>query len=360
MLHFSTHNTIMTTDPNDAIDANLHQPESYQDAQVDRKVLHLLVTHSDMRALDAQKAYDNSYIYPKRAVWLDFAHKFFLSIGTLMMLAGIIFFFAYNWSDLHKFAKLGTIQVGIVATAIGLLLYKKDDYIRKLGLTVISVLVGVFFAVFGQIYQTGANAYDFFLGWTIFVAAWVTISGFPFLWLFFLLLVNLTIGFYIAQVLRSWDDETMFLLFSGLNIAALAIWEWVVRNKREEVVNLWCLRIIGAGITYSLTTNMIIIIFDDFSRSSFDIFGVLFYLLWIGIGGWYYVQQVRDISFAAMIPFSLIVIIDSLILNMGGIGDFIGIFLLVTIFTIGSTTGLVFYLLRLYKSWTKNSIENTL
>lgn len=348
---------MMTTDPNDAIDSQLHQPDSYQDAAVNRKVLHLLATHSDLNAIDAQKVFDYSKLYPKREVWLDFAYKFFLSIGALMMLAGIIFFFAYNWSGLHKFAKLATVQVGILALAGGIIWYKKDDYAQKIALTVLSVLVGVYFAVFGQIYQTGANAYDFFLGWTIFVAAWVSISNFAFLWLFFLLLVNLTIGFYVEQVLRSWDDSTMFILFSALNLAALAIWEFVTRQNREEIVNLWCIRMIGFGITYALTAHVVAFIFNDWGRSSFDIIGILFYIVGTVAGIYYYSKQVQDIVFSAIIPFSLVVIVDSLILNMSGGGDAFGSLLLVTILTIGSTTGLVFYLLRLYKSWNE-PIEN--
>ena len=33
-------------------------------------------------------------------------------------------------------------------------------------------LIGTLFAVFGQIYQTGADAYDLFLGWTLFTILW--------------------------------------------------------------------------------------------------------------------------------------------------------------------------------------------
>lgn len=350
---------MMTTDPNDAIDANLHKPENYQDAAVTRKVLHILASHSDLRAIDAQTVFNHSQLYPKRNDWLDFAYKFFLSIGALMLLAGIIFFFAYNWSGLHKFAKLGIVQVGILALAAGILWYKKDDYAQKIALTVLSILVGVFFAVFGQIYQTGADAYDFFLGWTIFIVAWVSISGFPFLWLLLLLLINITIGLYVDQILRSWDESTMFILYSVLNMIVLGIWEFVVRNKREEIVNLWCLRIIGLGLIYALTANVIAFIFNEWGRSGLDIVGIFLYIIGAVAGIIYYNKQVQDIFFSAIIPFSLVVIVDCLFLNMSGGGDAFGVFLLVTILTIASTTGLVFYLLRLYKSWT-NPIENTL
>src|SRR5690606_30155924 len=65
--------------------------------------------------------------------------------------------------------------------------------------------VGVLFAVYGQIYQTGANAYDFFLAWTIFVTLWVLVSNFAPLWFLYLILINTTFILYSEQVATDWS-----------------------------------------------------------------------------------------------------------------------------------------------------------
>ncbi|MDG1433335.1 MAG: hypothetical protein P8Q41_04965 [Saprospiraceae bacterium] len=67
------------------------------------------------------------------------------------------------------------------------------------------MLVGALFAVFGRIYQTGANAYDFLLGWTVFVALWVFVSNIEAMWLFLLILINISTWQYFEQILARVD-----------------------------------------------------------------------------------------------------------------------------------------------------------
>ena len=48
-----------------------------------------------------------THVYHDPSSWLRFLKLFFMSLGVGFTTAGIIFFFAYNWADLHKFVKLG-------------------------------------------------------------------------------------------------------------------------------------------------------------------------------------------------------------------------------------------------------------
>ena len=108
-----------------------------------------------------------------KEAWQKFFRLFFISLGVGFTVSGIVFFFAYNWADLNKFIKIGLIEALIITTISLVLFLRININTRNIILTGASVLVGVLFAVFGQIYQTGANAYDFFLVWTIFVTLWV-------------------------------------------------------------------------------------------------------------------------------------------------------------------------------------------
>ncbi|ULT43759.1 DUF2157 domain-containing protein [Niabella defluvii] len=93
---------------------------------------------------------------------------------------------------------------------------------RSIILTGAAALVGVLFAVFGQVYQTGANAYDFFLAWVIFISLWVWVSNFAALWLLYLLLVNTTIVLYAEQVAQNWQG--IFVLTLLFVVDAMCCW----------------------------------------------------------------------------------------------------------------------------------------
>ena len=54
-----------------------------------------------------------------------------------------------------------------------------------------SMLVGVFLAVFGQVYQTGADAYQLFVAWAALIFAWVLLGRFGALWIMWLALLNI-------------------------------------------------------------------------------------------------------------------------------------------------------------------------
>ena len=50
-------------------------------------------------------------LYADKKQWNQFLSVFLLAVGVGFTVAGIIFFFAYNWDELPKFAKLGIVEV---------------------------------------------------------------------------------------------------------------------------------------------------------------------------------------------------------------------------------------------------------
>ena len=50
-------------------------------------------------------------MYANKKEWNQFLSIFLLAAGIGFTIAGIIFFFAYNWDTISKFAKLGIIEV---------------------------------------------------------------------------------------------------------------------------------------------------------------------------------------------------------------------------------------------------------
>lgn len=123
--------------------------------------------------------------------WMRFLQIFTLTLGSGLMLAGIIFFFAYNWEHMHRFVKMGIAVALILAIFAVAVKVKMSDFTRKITVSVLCGLVGVFWAIFGQVYQTKADSYVFFLSWAFCILAWVFIADFYPLWTFFIALFSM-------------------------------------------------------------------------------------------------------------------------------------------------------------------------
>lgn len=123
--------------------------------------------------------------------WTRFLQVFSLALGSGLMLAGIIFFFAYNWESLHRFAKMGISVALILAVFAVVMAAKMNDITRKIMVSVLCGLVGVFWAIFGQAYQVKADSYVFFLTWAACILVWVWVADFCPLWAFLVALVSM-------------------------------------------------------------------------------------------------------------------------------------------------------------------------
>ena len=60
-------------------------------------------------------------------------------------------------------------------------------------LTGCSVLVGALLAVYGQVYQTGADAWQLFAGWAALIAGWAVAGRFVPLWMLVAVLTNVAL-----------------------------------------------------------------------------------------------------------------------------------------------------------------------
>lgn len=284
-------------------------------------------------------------IYTSKEAWLKFLRLFFISLGVGFTIAGIIFFFAYNWANLDKFIKIGLIESLIIATTLVILFTKLSNDIKNIILTGTAMLVGVLFAVFGQIYQTGANAYDFFLGWTLFITLWVAVSNFAPLWLIFIILINTTIVLYSQQIAHDWSfvfiTTLLFVINSAFLIAALFVNTITKKlNPPRWFTNSLALAAITAstiGISYGLFNTPKGVFFTLITLA----------LLAYGSGIWFGLKA-KNGFYLSVIPFSIITIISVLLVNLS---DDFGMFLLITIFVITSVTLVIKNLINLQKKW---------
>lgn len=313
-------------------------------AKIDRDDIHLISQHSNWTELEVQNALKEK-VYSSQKEWKKFLQSFFVTLGAIFSTTGVIFFFAYNWADLHKFIKIGIVQVLLISLVSFELLSKLNNRVKNILLTASSVLVGVLFAVFGQVYQTGANAYDFFLGWTVFVFLWVFISNFPPLWLLFLVLINTTFIFYSEQVASNWSTILVFTVLAFMNMLFLITAILVPKYRPRINVPYWFSNSVAMAVIAFATLGIVIGIFDQVQYEFLVLifFTVLVYLIGISYG-----LKEQKIFYLSLIPLSVIIIFSAFLIKSSSNE---AMFLFTCLFIIGSVTLVVKYILRLQKKW---------
>jgi uncharacterized membrane protein len=312
--------------------------------KISRDDIYIISQNSNWSASGIQRVLKEK-CYNSATSWKQFLKLFFLSLGVGFTTLGVVFFFAYNWADLHKFVKLGLIETLIIAITFVVLFTKVNILIKNLALTSSAVLVGVLFAVFGQIYQTGANAYDFFLGWTLFITLWVLISNFAPLWLIYIALINTTFILYTQQVAIDWPDVFISILLFIINTLFLIFFIVDFPKITKIIFPKWFIYTLSFAVVNIATTGIVSGIFSNY-EISFLLLLILTTVLYT-LGIWYSLH-IKSTFYIAIIAYSLIVIVTSFLISFFS-SDFVA--LIVTLFVIGSVSYSIKLLMDLQKKW---------
>lgn len=190
------------------------------------------------------------------AYWQLWALRALLVLGASHLLAGIVFFFAYNWDDLGPFAKFGLLQAGLVIAVVVAVRLKIESPAGQALLIAASVLTGVLFAVIGQVYQTGADAYELFTAWSMLILPWVIASRSSVHWFLWTVICLTAFSLYGGQVLLPLGilahDQlgiavgiATIAFLGGYELAALAGFDWLGDHWLRVTLAL-----IGVGILF--------------------------------------------------------------------------------------------------------------
>lgn len=109
---------------------------------------------------------------PVLADWRRWLAHALLALGVALLCAGVVVFFAFNWQALHKFTKFGLLAGALTALAALAAARPAGDLAGQAALAGAQVVSGVWMAVIGQTYQTGADAWQLFALWTVLAVPW--------------------------------------------------------------------------------------------------------------------------------------------------------------------------------------------
>lgn len=298
-----------------------------------------------------------------RSAWLAWTRQMLLLFGSALVLAGVIFFFAYNWAAMGRYLKFVLIEAGIVACIVGSYFRGGKRLSGKVLLLSASVLVGVFLAVYGQTYQTGADAFELFIGWAVLILGWVFISEFAGLWILWLILLNTGVILYWKQVgdpAYSLPYESLCMVMAFLNGLALTLYEAGIKRGLEWLKGRWLRGLLIAGFLVPLSIPIIhLIVNPEVIRRVI----VLASVAWgVGAAAAYvcYRYEIHD-----MIPLAIVVSDVSLILLIfiGKIlfldrrGEAAGLFLVFSLIVLVVVSGAVYFLRKTAAGMAKKTVK---
>jgi len=334
------------------------------DSQLDKKanIRAIRKLHQDGLLTDKAFAVVTTMLRP-RSAWLAWASRMLLLFGGALVLAGVIFFFAYNWAAMGRYLKFVLIETGIVSCIVASYLRGSKRLSGKVLLLSASVLVGVLLAVYGQTYQTGADAFELFTGWAVLILGWVLISEFAGFWVVWLILLNTGAILYWHQVgdpAHSLPYESLCMVLAFLNGLVLTFYEAGKKRDLEWLRGRWLRGLLIAGFLIPLSIPIIHLIVDpeDIRRVT-----ILASIAWgVAAAGGYacYRYEIHDMIPLALvisnISLILLVFIGKILLHEGRSGEaalFLGFSLIVLVVV----SGAVFFLRRTAAAMAKKTVR---
>ncbi|OGW33041.1 MAG: hypothetical protein A2X59_03895 [Nitrospirae bacterium GWC2_42_7] len=250
---------------------------------------------------------------PNKTDWHNFIDRLLLWSGTVLLAAGVIFFFAYNWKDIGSLARFGIVELLIAAAVGGCIWVGTEKPAGKASLFAASLLVGALLALFGQTYQTGADTFELFITWAVLILPWTVVSRLPAMWVLLIALVNVAVTFYFRSFpgvfgLLFGPERQLWVLFT-FNSIALVLWELSSAHfiwLRER----WATRLLGFAGGGLITTLAIIAIFDH--RVGFN-YSLILYPLWLVLIYACYRRLIFDLFLLAGGVLSVVIIVASIL-----------------------------------------------
>jgi len=263
---------------------------------------------------DLRRALEATGALPDTAAWRSFVDRLLLFGGTTLTAAGVIFFLAFNWNELGRFAKFALAEGLLLASLVLVWRLGIERVAGKAALLGAALFTGALFALVGQTYHTGADTFELFAVWAIAILPWALVARFPSLWLFWLLLANLAALLYVGTFRpRLWifagTERQLWLLFA-LDTAALAIWEGLALSGLAWLRERCSARIVAVASGGFATALAVMSVLGRPERPAM---GIAAWLAWMAAAYLLYRHKVKDLFVLAGGILSVVVVVATVI-----------------------------------------------
>ena len=293
---------------------------------------------------------------PSGEQWHAFAKQTLLWLSVICLCSGVIFFFAYNWQALTRMMRFALVESALLILGFSYLRCAANARLKVALLMAMVLLTGALLALVGQTYQTGADPWQLFVTWCLLMIPWALIGGSSIIWVFWIVLFNLSYALYI-DLYREFlwfdniaDQDPLWHL-ALINSLLLGLFELVFLLNRRSVLpglgslalsNRYTQQVLVFVIYYCLTAWAIASLFDTEPFQSLP-------FIWLIVGAVVYRYLLQDLLAIAMISLSFLVISSGFVLRFLADSEvgFEGMMLLGACYILAMSSVIGMYLKRL-------------
>jgi len=186
---------------------------------------------------------------PSSQQWRTFISRASLVLGASLVLAAVVYFFAYNWHALHKVVKFAVLEGGVAGAALASLRLKALP--TQVALLFAAVLLGPLLAMYGQTYQTGADPWTLFAVWALLAVPFALSARWAPLWALVVAVANVAL-LLAYQDFGWWHEEWQLLAQASLNLCAWGMVEMLGR-RLDGARGRWFPRLLAAATVLPVT-----------------------------------------------------------------------------------------------------------
>lgn len=233
-----------------------------------RQIVHLLKAGS-LTPETCERIYAFCGIRPSDSQWRQFLIPVLCFLGLLSLVAGAVFFVAWNWAWLPKMAKFALAELLIVALT-ALVWWRWYSTLARSALLAAGLGFGALFALYGQIYQTGADSWELFRAWLCVLLPLALIARQNSLWFCSWLVANLAFQLYYTTLPTSLLDLAvsdsltrlpatvlhgyLALLATSLIVREVLAWRAIKHHPESWLASRWFSRVMAGFLLLLLTT----------------------------------------------------------------------------------------------------------
>ncbi|MGJ0480361.1 DUF4401 domain-containing protein [Pantoea agglomerans] len=233
-----------------------------------RQIGHLVQAGS-LTPETCERIYAFCGIRPSDSQWRQFLIPVLGFLGLLSLVAGAVFFVAWNWAWLPKMAKFALAELLIVALSV-VVWWRWYSTLARSALLAAGLGFGALFALYGQIYQTGADSWELFRAWFCVLLPLALIARQNSLWFCCWLVANLAFQLYYTALATSLLDVAvsdsltrlptavlhgyLALLGACLIIREVLAWRAITLHPESWLASRWFSRVMAGFLLLLLTT----------------------------------------------------------------------------------------------------------
>ena len=300
------------------------------------------IGHAQLARASAQGA-----LRPTPAEWRTLLDRVFAFGGALLLSAAAVFFLAYNWEAMHRFARLALVVGVLAACCAGALCARPLGTGWRAALFGACVATGAVLALVGQTYQTGADVWELFAAWAALMLPFAWLSRSTASWVLWLGVANLALMRALSQSVWWGFFDTLsnaraLLVIAAFNLIVLLVFEafgrWlIVRPTR------WLHRLAALGVLAPLCAGAVL----GWWESEFRVVAASFSVV-AGVAAAVYHRVRRDLPILALAVYGGIAVLAAGLVKLLRIESFLSMNL-VGLFIIAASAGAGVWLAGLHR-----------